>query len=249
MRVRMTVAYDGTAYHGWQLQPGAITIEEVLNKSLSELFGEEIRVIGASRTDSGVHSYGTVAVFDTNTRMPAEKIMYALNQRLPEDIRIMNSEQCEDDWHPRHCESKKTYIYRICSTKVPNPQYRLYAHQTRYSFDVEKMEQAAKYLIGEHDFKSFCSTDTCATTTVRTLYEASVSAEDIPMAGKMITIRVCGNGFLYNMVRIIAGTLMEVGVGRMEPEQVKVILESVDRCSAGPTAPACGLTLYSYEYV
>lgn len=249
MRVRMTVAYDGTAYHGWQLQPGAVTIEERLNGTLSELFGEDIRVIGASRTDSGVHSYGTVAVFDTNTRMPAEKIMYALNQRLPEDIRIMSSEQCADDWHPRHCASKKTYLYRICSAPVPNPQYRLYAHQTRYRLDVERMNHAAQYLIGEHDFKSFCSTDSSAQTTVRTLYEAEVTSVQIPMAGEMITIRVCGNGFLYNMVRIIAGTLMEVGVGRMEPEQIETILKASDRCTAGPTAPACGLTLYSYEFL
>ena len=248
MRVKLTVAYDGTAYHGWQLQPNAPTIEEKLNKALTELLNENIAVIGASRTDAGVHSMGTVAVFDTVTRMPAAKIMYAVNQRLPEDIRVIASEQCADDFHPRHCNSRKTYLYKIYSSEVPQPVYRLYTYHTRYSYDVNAMQKAADYLVGEHDFASFCSIDTSAQTTIRTLYELNVSEEILPIGGRIITIRVTGNGFLYNMVRIIAGTLMEAGRGRINPEHVAEILKKKDRSYAGPTAPASGLTLLQYEF-
>lgn len=248
MRVKLTVAYDGTSYHGWQLQPNATTIEEKLNRALTELLNENIIVIGASRTDAGVHSMGTVAVFDTNTRMPAEKIMYAVNQRLPEDIRVISSIQCADDFHPRHCKSRKTYLYRIYSAEVAQPVYRLYAYHTRYSYDVNLMQQAADSLIGEHDFTSFCSIDTAALSTIRTLYELQVTENNLMTGGKIITIRVTGNGFLYNMVRIIAGTLMEVGRCKIDPQQVQEILEQKDRSCAGPTAPACGLTLLQYEF-
>lgn len=243
-RVKLVVAYDGTAYHGWQIQPGARTIEGELNRTLSELLQEEIQVIGASRTDSGVHALCNVAVFDTDTRIPAEKLSYALNQRLPEDIRIQSSCEVEADFHPRHCDSRKTYEYRILNREFPLPTKRLYAHFTYVPLDVSKMEKAASYLIGEHDFKSFCATAAVVETTVRTLYEATVVREN-----DEIVIRVCGNGFLYNMVRIIAGTLMEVGRGNLEPEGMKEILEAKDRTVAGPTAPACGLTLVKYEFL
>ena len=169
-RVMLTVAYDGSNYHGWQLQPNVITIESVLNEKLSELFGEEIRVIGASRTDTGVHALGNIAVFDTEARMPAEKISYALNQRLPEDIRIQKSQEVPIDFHPRHQNSRKTYEYKILNREFPMPIYRLYAHFTYVPLDVKKMRKAAAYLVGEHDFKSFCSVNTVAETTVRTIY-------------------------------------------------------------------------------
>ena len=243
-RVKLVVAYDGTAYHGWQIQPGARTIEGELNRTLSELLQEEIQVIGASRTDSGVHALCNVAVFDTDTRIPAEKLSYALNQRLPEDIRIQSSCEVEADFHPRHCDSRKTYEYRILNREFPLPTKRLYSYFTYVPLDVSRMEKAASYLIGEHDFKSFCATAAVVETTVRTLYEATVGREN-----DEIVIRVCGNGFLYNMVRIIAGTLMEVGRGNLEPEGMKEILEAKDRTVAGPTAPACGLTLVKYEFL
>lgn len=244
MRVKLTVAYDGTAYHGFQVQPEAPTIEGELNRCLSRLLQEEIQVIGASRTDSGVHALCNVAVFDTNTRIPAEKISYALNQWLPEDIRVQSSEEVAADFHPRHCASRKTYEYRILSREFPLPTRRLYAHFTYVPLDVDKMKQAAAFLIGEHDFKSFCSTAAVVESTVRTIYDLTVEKEE-----DEIRIRVCGNGFLYNMVRIIAGTLIEVGRGNMEPEKMKEILVSGDRKAAGPTAPACGLTLIKYEYL
>lgn len=243
-RVMLTVAYDGTNYHGWQLQPNAVTVEGALNKALSALFGEEITVIGASRTDTGVHALGNIAVFDTSARMPAEKISYALNQRLPEDIRIQASNEVALDFHPRHQDSRKTYEYKILNTEFPIPTYRLYSHFTYVPLDVEKMNEAAQYFKGKHDFKSFCSADSAADTTVRTIYDISVRK-----SGDMITIRVTGSGFLYNMVRIIAGTLIEVGRGNMQAFQIPEIIEARERSKAGPTAPACGLTLVSYEYL
>ena len=243
-RVRLIVAYDGTNYHGWQVQPGVITIESELNRCLTQLLKEEIQVIGASRTDSGVHALGNVAVFDTCARIPAEKISYALNQRLPEDIRIQKSEEVPIDWHPRHCESRKTYEYRIYRGEFPMPVKRLYALHTYHKLDVEQMREAAAYLVGEHDFKSFCQTGAQVESTVRTIYKVEV-VED----GAELVIRVCGNGFLYNMVRIIVGTLLEVGQGKRKPEDMKRIIEATDRGTAGPTAPAHGLLLYQYEFL
>ncbi len=264
----LTVAYDGTAYCGWQLQPGKETIESVLNRCLFELTGETIEVIGASRTDSGVHALGNIAVFDTDSSIPAEKFSYALNRRLPEDIKIRASKEVAADFHPRHCESIKTYEYRICNAEFPIPTKRLYTHFTYVPLDVSLMSRAAAYLVGEHDFKSFCSVDTQAQTTVRRIDDVEVweeGADSIknaaadpnaytgngkaPQTGREIVIRVAGRGFLYNMVRIIAGTLMEVGRGKMPPGRVKDILEACDRQAAGPTAPACGLTLVGYEFL
>jgi len=242
-RVRLTVAYDGTAYHGWQVQPGAVTIESKLNECLSDLLKEEIQVIGASRTDSGVHARGNIAVFDTQARMPAEKISYALNQRLPEDIRIQKAEEVPLDWHPRHCDSRKTYEYRIYRGQFPMPLNRLYALFTYHKLDVEKMREAACYLVGEHDFKSFCQTGAQVETTVRRIYSLEVAEQE-----EDLVIRVCGGGFLYNMVRIIVGTLLEVGQGKRRPQDMQEILEKRDRSAAGPTAPAHGLTLIKYEF-
>ena len=243
MRVKMIVAYDGTNYKGWQVQPNGITIEEVLNKNLSNLLGEQIVVSGASRTDSGVHSLGNIAVFDTNTRMPADKIAFALNQRLPEDIVVQGSCEVEDGWHPRYQNSRKTYEYRILNRTFRMPTRRLDTYFYHYPLDVEKMKKAASYLEGEHDFKSFCAIGAQVKTTVRTIYACDVEKE-----GDIITIRVTGNGFLYNMVRIIAGTLVQVGGGAIEPEAVKEILAKKDRSAAGPTAPAHGLTMMGFEF-
>lgn len=248
-RVMLTVAYDGTAYCGWQIQPGKKTIEGVLHHCISELTGEAVEVIGASRTDSGVHALGNIAVFDTNSPIPAEKFSYALNQRLPEDIRIREAKEVDQAFHPRHCESRKTYEYRIYNGPFPLPTRRLYTHFTYVPLNTEWMRQGAVFLVGEHDFKSFCSADTQAKTTVRRIDSIEVREEGAAQPDREIVIRVTGRGFLYNMVRIIAGTLMEVGRGQMPPERVKEILEACDRQAAGPTAPACGLTLMEYEFL
>uniref|UniRef100_UPI003FEDE204 tRNA pseudouridine(38-40) synthase TruA n=1 Tax=Roseburia sp. TaxID=2049040 RepID=UPI003FEDE204 len=242
-RVKMVVAYDGTNYCGWQVQPNGITIEEVLNRSLSNLLGEKIEVMGASRTDSGVHSLGNVAVFDTNTRMPADKIAFALNQRLPEDIVVQGSCEVPSDWHPRYQESTKTYEYRILNRTFRMPTRRLDTYFYHYPLDVEQMSEAASYLVGTHDFASFCAANAQVKSTVRTIYSCTAQKEN-----DIITIRVTGNGFLYNMVRIIAGTLIEVGAGKRRPVEIKDILAAENRDAAGPTAPAQGLTMMGIEY-
>lgn len=242
-RVKLVVAYDGTNYCGWQLQPNGVTIEEVLNRALTELLREPVLVIGASRTDSGVHARGNVAVFDTDNRMPADKICFALNQRLPEDIRVQSSEEVPLTWHPRKANCTKTYEYKILNRKIAMPLERLYSHFCYVPLDVEKMRQAAAYIVGEHDFKSFCTVRTQTEGTVRTVYSLDIGKED-----DMITIRISGNGFLYNMVRIIAGTLMKVGMGVYPPEHVEEIIAARDRQQAGQTALARGLTLVSLEY-
>lgn len=242
-RVKLVVAYDGTNYHGWQVQDNGITIEEVLNRTISELVQEDIKVIGASRTDAGVHACGNVAVFDTESRIPGDKFSFALNQRLPEDIRIQESCEVDADFHPRYADTVKTYEYNILNRRFEMPSKRLYAAFCYYPMDIERMNQAAAYLVGEHDFKNFCSAGAQVQTTVRTIYAVNVTKED-----DMVHIRITGNGFLYNMVRIIAGTLMQVGTGLMEPERVKEILEARDRSKAGPTAVAKGLTLVEIRY-
>ncbi len=242
-RIKLTIAYDGTNYCGWQIQPNGITIEEVINKALEKLTGEPILVIGASRTDSGVHAMGNVAVFDTETTIPAEKIAVALNQKLPKDIVIVKSEEVPLDFHPRYCDCSKTYEYHIINTQIPVPTKRLTNWFVSYELNIDKMRQAAGYLIGEHDFVSFCNVRTDVENTVRT-----ITALDILTEGNEITIRITGEGFLYNMVRIIVGTLIRVGRGFYEPEKVKEILEAKDRKAAGVTAPANGLMLMNIDY-
>ena len=224
-RVKLVVAYDGTNYCGWQVQPNGITIEGVLNRELSKLLKEDIVVIGASRTDS------------------AEKISYALNQRLPEDIVVQNSCEVPPDWHPRHCNSRKTYEYRILNREFPMPQRRLDTWFVYRKLNIPAMCEAARRFEGTHDFKSFCSVNTAMEDTTRTIYSCEVKQE-----GELLTIRVTGSGFLYNMVRIIAGTLFDVGIGKIAPEDIPAILEKKDRKAAGPTAPAHGLTMIGLEY-
>lgn len=243
-RIMLTVAYDGTNYNGWQFQPNGRTIEEELNRALSELFEEKIIVIGASRTDTGVHALSNIAVFDTEGYIPPHKVSYALNQRLPDEIRIKKSEEVPLDFHPRKVKTKKTYEYHIVSEEFPNPLKRLYAHYTYYQMDVDLMKQAAAYLEGEHDFKSFCSSGSTAKTTTRTIYHV-----DVTRNGSEIIIGIQGNGFLYNMVRIIAGTLMEIGRGIYPPQYMEEIIEGRDRSLAGPTAPARGLVLVDFEFL
>lgn len=242
-RIKLTVAYDGTDYCGWQIQKNGVTVEEVLNRALSRLTGEKITVIGASRTDAGVHARGNVAVFDTDTRIPAERIAYAVNALLPEDVVVVRSEEVPAGWHPRKCVSVKTYEYRILNREFPDPVRRRDTYFVSFPLDLDRMRQAAGYLKGTHDFKSFCSAQTSVEDTVRTIYSL-----DVEKAGDLFTVRVRGNGFLYNMVRIIAGTLAGVGRGYFEPEEVERMLEKKDRTKAGVTAPPQGLTLVGIEY-
>ena len=243
-RFKLVVAYDGTHYCGWQSQPNGVTVEGVLNQKLSELLKEDIQVIGASRTDSGVHALGNVAVFDSETTIPGEKLSYALNQRLPKDIVVQHSCQVADDFHPRHCDSRKTYEYQIYNAQFENPLYSRYSHFVFIPLRIEAMQKAAEIIKGEHDFKSFCSSRGQQLTTVRTVYDLDVTKE-----GSLVKLRVSGNGFLYNMVRIIVGTLIKVGLGVYPPEYVQEILDAKDRTKAGPKVPAKGLKLIGIEYL
>ena len=281
-RILLRVAYDGTNYHGWQVQPNAKTIEGELNRILTQLTGEEIQVTGASRTDAGVHALGNVAVFDTLSRIPAEKFSYALNQRLPEDIVIQSSVQVADDFHPRHCDCRKTYEYDILNRTFPLPAYRNTAYFLYGDLDLDAMRKACQAFLGEHDFASFCAAGAQVQTTVRTIYSLEVLEQPLGSNGRteaqrsqrtqsetielqpdkarlqgsqiqqaperLLTIRVRGNGFLYNMVRIIAGTLVEVGRGHIRPEEIEGIIAACDRAKAGPTAPARGLRLVEINF-
>lgn len=257
-RILLRVAYDGTNYHGWQVQPNAKTIEGELNRVLTQLTGEKIQVTGASRTDAGVHALGNVAVFDTASKIPAEKFSYALNQRLPEDIVIQSSLQVADDFHPRHCDCCKTYEYDILNRTFPLPAYRNTAYFLYGDLDLDAMRRACQAFPGEHDFASFCAAGAQVQTTVRTIYSLEVLEQPLAVTGRgvlsqrsperLLTIRVRGNGFLYNMVRIIAGTLVEVGRGHIRPEEVEGIIAACDRAKAGPTAPARGLRLVEIKY-
>ena len=243
-RIRLIVSYDGTNYCGWQKQPNGITIEEVLNNAISKLTGEEIEIIGASRTDSGVRAYGNVAVFDTNARMAADKFAFAINQRLPDDIRIQYSDEVEADWHPRKNDCIKTYTYRILNRKIDIPTERLYAHFCYFNLDVDKMREASGYFIGTHDFTSFCSQKSQASSPVRTIFSLEVLQDE-----DMITVVIRGDGFLYNMIRIIAGTLIKVGMGVYPPSHITEIMKAKNRKLAGQTMPAKGLTLVEIEYI
>ncbi len=243
-RIRILVAYDGTDYCGWQIQPNGITVEEVLNDKLSKLTGEDIHVIGASRTDSGVHALGNVAVFDTESPIPPDRMAYALNQKLSEDIVVVRSEEVPLDWHPRYQKQvTKTYEYHIYNAAFPNPLKRRYSAFVSFPMDIEKMRKGASFLVGEHDFVSFCNVRTNVEDTVR-----RIDGIEIDKKGEDITIRVTGNGFLYNMVRIVAGTLIRVGRGFYTPEKVKEILDAKERTKAGVTAPPEGLVLVEIKY-
>ena len=278
-RIMLTIAYDGTDYVGWQMQPNGIAVEQVINKALSELTGEDIIIAGASRTDSGVHAGGNVAVFDTETRIPAEKICFALNQRLPKDIVCLSSCEVRVDFHPRHADCTKTYEYSIYNAVHPDPIKRRYSYFVYVPLDVDAMRKAIGYLVGEHDFASFCSAHAQVKTTVRTVYSLDIICGDMQddsciineaihktsdykntdlkiktdtsrrtYQAQDIKIRISGNGFLYNMVRIIVGTLVKVGYHFYPPEYVKTILEACDRTKAGPKAPAEGLKLIGIKY-
>ncbi len=265
-RILLIVAYDGTEYHGWQIQENGNTIEGELNRAIFKLTGEVIEVIGASRTDAGVHGLCNRAVFDTASTIPAERFYAALNTYLPNDIRVISSKQVADDWHPRKCATHKTYEYRIDCGDTENPLISRYAWHIRSRLNIENMKKGASFFVGEHDFTSFCSVKGTALSNVREIIKCEVickrrtlygiGGEDRAMFnndGKLVSgeivIRITGNGFLYNMVRIITGTLVQVGMGKFTPEDIKKMIEAEDRCTAGQTAPPMGLTLVKIEDV
>lgn len=244
MKIKLTIAYDGTNYCGWQVQPNGTSIQEVIELELSRLFKGKIKTIGASRTDAGVHARGNVAAFEVMTMMPPEKIAYALNAGLPDDIVVQSSEEVPQHFHPRFSDSIKTYEYHILNRTFPDPMRRHYTYFYYHPLDVEAMNEAAGYLVGEHDFTSFASVHAQTNTYVREITSCTVQRD-----GDEVVLRISGYGFLYNMVRIIAGTLIEVGGGMRKAEDIVRILEAKNRDEAGPTAPPEGLVLVGIEYL
>lgn len=242
-RILLTISYDGTNYSGWQKQKNAVTVQGEFDKACSTLFKTDIESIGASRTDAGVHALGQRAVIDVDTSIPAEKIPLALNPLLPDDIVVTHAEEVGADFNPRFKAVKKTYEYSIYNAPFRNPIYRNYSEYVRCELDLDSMRTACEAFVGEHDFRAFCASGNSSKTTVRTIYSL-----DIEKDGDFIKIRVTGNGFLYNMVRIIAGTLIYVGEGRIAPDDLPEIIASGDRRKAGKTAGPSGLVLVKIMY-
>lgn len=242
-RIKLTIAYDGTNYHGWQIQPNAVTIEQVLNETLSKVTGEDVVVIGASRTDSGVHAMGNVAVFDTNSTIPTSKMAVAINTSLPDDIVIIDAVEVDSSFHPRYGNITKTYEYTIWKNKIPNPLRSRYTCYHYYDLDVTKIRESLECLIGEHDFASFCSNKSDIEITTRTIYNIDVEETE-----DEIKFRFIGDGFLYHMIRLIVGLAIKIGDNIVPVSEMKRVLEYKTKGYAKYVAPACGLCLMSIDY-
>lgn len=242
-KIHLTIEYDGTDYAGWQRQNNAMTVQEQLERAVKKLTGETLCVHGASRTDAGVHALGQSAHFETESRIPDEKFSFALNTLLPPDIRVVHSEEANADFHARFSGKGKRYRYLFyASPHAGALNRRTHAHVI-YPLDAEKMHSEAQSLVGTHDFGAFAASGSVVKDTVRTIYRADVTRND-----QEICLTVEGNGFLYNMVRIIAGTLIGVGSGKLEMGAFSRAIESGSRLDLGITAPAHGLTLMEVFY-
>ena len=241
--IKLIIEYDGKEFKGWQKQPKGISIQGEIEKAITAVTGENVDLIGSGRTDAGVSALGQVANFKTNSKLPIERFPYALNANLKKAIRIKSAEEVEESFHSRYTCKKKTYQYIIDNSEQGTAIYRNLHFHFPIKLDENKMNQAVKYLEGKHDFKSFKASGTSSKSSVRTIYEAKVWREN-----DLIKIQLTGNGFLYNMIRIISGTLVDVGQGKIKPEEVKDILEKQDRQLAGKTLPAYGLCLMKVMY-
>ncbi|HNX91651.1 MAG TPA: tRNA pseudouridine(38-40) synthase TruA [Candidatus Omnitrophota bacterium] len=241
--IKLTIAYDGTDYKGWQLQPNGVTIQSALEEAIEKVFKKHSRVNGASRTDAGVHAKGQVAHFKTNIYIPQEKIKIALNSVLPGDVAIVNAEYVDEKFHSRFDARSKRYEYFIFNSKEHDPFLERYNWRVPYKLDIPLMKREAKALIGKHDFKSFQATDKKERGSIREVY-----AINVVKRGRAIVMDISADGFLYNMVRNIAGTLVDIGRGYMPEGSMKKILESRSRLKAGPTAPPQGLFLMEVNY-
>ncbi len=243
MNIRLRISYDGSSYHGWQRQDNALTIQQLIEEAIFKITGNMPSVCGCSRTDAGVHAASYYCNFYSDTQIPCEKLPIALNTALPRDVRVESACYVEEDFHSRFSAKNKTYRYYIRNSRVAGAFSGRYSHLVPVELDVSKMQQAAKAIVGEHDFTAFMATGSQQKTTVRTVNSLTVEKTD-----NMICIEINANAYLYNMVRIIAGTLIYVGIGKLQPRDIPEIIESRDRTRAGITAPAKGLFLYQVNY-
>jgi tRNA pseudouridine38-40 synthase len=241
--IKLTIEYDGKDFNGWQKQPNKLNIQGEIERAIYNITKEEVDLIGSGRTDAGVHALGQVANFKTNSEISIEKLPLAINSQLKNSIVIKEAEEVDERFHSRYNAKHKTYRYIINNSKCGTAIYRNLEYSYPFKLDAEKMKQASKYFEGEHDFKAFKSSGTSSKNSVRTIYKAIVKQE-----GEKIIIELTGNGFLYNMVRIISGTLLDVGLGKIRPEEIPEIIESKDRQRAGKTLPAHGLYLVEVKY-
>ena len=241
--IKLTIEYDGKDFNGWQKQPNKLNIQGEIERAIENVTGEKVELIASGRTDAGVHALGQVANFKTNSNFPIEKFPIAINSQVKNSIRIQNAEEVDENFHSRFNCKRKTYRYAIDNSKYGSAIYRNVVYHMPIKLDVEEMKKAIKYFEGEHDFKAFKSSGTSSKSSVRTIYSANIITE-----GTSIAIDLTGNGFLYNMVRIIAGTLVDVGLGKIKATDIPEIIESKDRTKAGKTLPPHGLMLLHVEY-
>lgn len=253
-KIKLLLEYDGTAYQGWQVQENGLTIQGIIEDRIFKITGEQSRVIGASRTDAGVHALGQVAAFRTESRFDPETIKKALNALLPQDIRVLDASEVDDSFNPRDSAVKKSYFYIIANQRESSAFLYRYAWLVQQQLNLKSMIDAAQILIGEHDFSSFRGTGSSTKNPVREVFSLSIERFEkldfmtASLDGKFIKLRIEANGFLRHMVRNIVGTLVEIGRGRFTADRIKEILESHDRKLAGPTAPAIGLSLEKIMY-
>jgi tRNA pseudouridine38-40 synthase len=241
--IKLTVAYDGTAYHGFQRQKGILTVQEVLETELAYIFGHRLSISAAGRTDAGVHAFGQVVSFKTEGSIPLANIVPAARSVLPQDVAVIEAKEAVEGFHARYSATGKEYIYKIAQTTLTNPFLTRYAWLFPQKLNLEKLQIAAQGLIGRQDFSSFRASGGKSDNPVRTIFYAEWKNE-----GEMLIFTIRGDGFLYHMVRNIVGTLVEVGIGEIKPEDFRAILRSCDRCAAGKTAPPQGLYLNSVFY-
>ena len=242
--IKLTIEYDGKEFGGWQKQPNKLNIQGTIERAIEEITGEQIELNASGRTDSGVHSLGQVANFKTNSSIPIEKIPIAINTKLKKSIRIIKAEEVEERFHSRLTCKKKTYRYIINNNETASAIYRNLEYHIPQKLDIEKMKQAIKYFEGEHDFKAFKASGTSSKSSVRTIFKADIYQQK----DNRLWIELTGNGFLYNMVRIIVGTLVDVGLGKIKPEEISRIISEGKRENAGKTVPPNGLYLLKVEY-
>ncbi len=242
-RIALLVSYDGTSYAGWQTQRNAVAVQQVIEEGLARLLGRRVPLTGASRTDAGVHAMGQVAHFDTEARIPAHKVSFALNTMLPDDIRVVESFEAPPDFHARFSAAGKVYAYTVVNAPHASAMLGRYSAHCPAALDVERMHRAAQSIVGAHDFSAFMASGGTSKTFVREMKAAQVCK-----AGDQVCFMVWGTGFLYNMVRILAGTLMLIGQGKLEQDALARAIASGDRLDLGFTAPARGLTLMRVLY-